>query len=88
MVEADIGGKNGLESQSLLHMDCAMEAELARLEEKIGRLAQLCITLRQENGSLRQLLLVAEQDNVRLKQKLEGAESRILAILAKIPEEA
>lgn len=64
-----------------------MEAELARLEEKVCQLAQLSTYLRAENRSLRQQMLVAEQDNLKLKQKLDGAAARLAAILAKIPEE-
>ncbi|MDR3409762.1 MAG: hypothetical protein P4L87_02270 [Formivibrio sp.] len=64
-----------------------MEAELARLEEKVCQLARLCTDLRVENRNFRQQLLVVEQENHRLKQKLEGAGARVAAILAKIPEE-
>lgn len=69
-------------------MECAMEAELVGLEEKVNRLAQLCTSLREENRALRQQMLLVEQDNLKLRNKLEGAEERIGAILAKIPEEA
>ncbi|MBS1154422.1 MAG: hypothetical protein H6R07_346 [Proteobacteria bacterium] len=64
-----------------------MEAELARLEDKVCQLARLCTHLREENRTLRQQMLVAEQDNLKLKQKLDGAGARLAAILAKIPEE-
>ncbi len=87
LADTGIPGENGLESQGLLRMECVMEAELARLEEKVSLLAQLCTGLREENRTLRQQMLLVEQDNLKLRQKLEGAESRIHAILSKIPEE-
>lgn len=65
-----------------------MEAELARLEEKVSLLARICSDLRTENQSLRQQLLEEKQDNQKLKQKVEGATERVAAILARLPEEA
>lgn len=65
-----------------------MEAELARLDEKVSLLAQLATDLRADNRTLRQRLLQAQQDNAALKLKLEGAGARITAILAKMPEDA
>lgn len=65
-----------------------MDAEFARLEEKVCRLATLCTNLREENRSLRQQMLQLEQANVQLKQKLSDAGGRVAAILAKIPEDA
>lgn len=65
-----------------------MEAELARLEEKVNQLARVCIDLRTENQSLRQQVLNERADNQRLQQKLEGAVLRTEAILAKLPEES
>lgn len=65
-----------------------MEAELARLDEKVSMLAKLATDLRAENSVLRQKMLLAQQENAKLKQKLEGAGTRISAILAKMPEDA
>ncbi len=65
-----------------------MEAELARLEEKVDLLARICTDLRTENQILRQQLLEEQQQNQKLKLKLEGATERVAAILAKLPEEA
>lgn len=65
-----------------------MDAELARLEEKVCRLAKICTDLREENRSLRQKMLLLEQSDAQLKQKLNDAGERVAAILAKIPEEA
>ena len=65
-----------------------MEAELARLDNKVTMLAQLATDLRAENTVLRQKMLQLQQDNAKLKQKLEGAGVRISAILAKMPEDA
>ena len=65
-----------------------MEAELARLEEKVNQLARVCRQLRTENQNLRQQLLETSQENLQLKQKVEGAADRLVSILAKLPEEA
>ena len=65
-----------------------MDAEFARLEEKVCRLAKFCTDLREENHSLRQQMLQLEQTNVQLQQKLNDAGGRVAAILAKMPEEA
>ena len=80
--------KNDLESTGFPQKERDMEAEFALLEEKIGRLGQFCHGLREENRALREHALALEQDNLKLRQKLEGAETRITAILTKIPEES
>lgn len=64
-----------------------MDAQLARLEEKVNILARLASDLRSDNQNLRQKLLLAQQDNSKLKQKVEIASARVAAILAKMPEE-
>lgn len=65
-----------------------MEAELARLEEKVSLLARVCTDLRSENQTLRQQVLEEKQENQKLKQKVEGATERVAAIIARLPEEA
>ncbi|SFN49212.1 hypothetical protein SAMN05660284_01623 [Formivibrio citricus] len=65
-----------------------MEAELARLEEKVNLLARVCTDLRTENQVLRQQLLEEKQEALKLKQKVEGATERVAAILARLPEDA
>ena len=64
-----------------------MDAEFARLEEKVNLLARLATELRSENQTLRQRLLQVQQDNSTLKQKVDVATARVAAILAKMPEE-
>jgi len=64
-----------------------MDAQLARLEEKVKILARLASELRSDNQDLRQNLLLVQQDNSRLKQKVDAATQRVAAILAKMPEE-
>lgn len=65
-----------------------MEAEFARLDEKVSALARFAADLRAENGVLRQQMLATQQENLKLRQKLDGAGVRIASILSKMPEDA
>jgi cell division protein ZapB len=64
-----------------------MEAEFNSLEEKIGQLVHLCVSLRSDNRALRQQVLNLEQENLLLKQKVDGAKERVAALLNHLPED-
>ena len=63
-----------------------MDAELARLEEKLTQVVQRLETLREENRELRQQLATRTDENSRIAEKLSAAKSRIEALLKQIPE--
>jgi cell division protein ZapB len=63
-----------------------MDAQLAKLEEKIRQTAQLCERLREENRGLRAQLAALQGDRKQLAEKIDGARSRLEHILKQIPE--
>jgi cell division protein ZapB len=63
-----------------------MDAELARLEEKLAQLVQRMHALRAENRELRQQLAARTDESSRLTEKLAAARTRIEALLKQIPE--
>ena len=64
-----------------------MIAELDTLEAKIRLVVERYDILRSDNLSLRQQLLSAQQENKQLHNRLDAAKSRLLALVAKIPED-
>ena len=64
-----------------------MIAELDTLEAKIRLIVERYDILRSDNLSLRQQLLSAQQENKQLHNRLDAAKSRLLALVAKIPED-
>lgn len=65
-----------------------MISEFDSLSEKVGRLAQLTQTLRQENADLRLHLTSLANDKDALARRMDEAHDRIAALLAKLPETA
>jgi cell division protein ZapB len=63
-----------------------MISEFNSLSDKVGRLALLTQTLRQENADLRLHLTSLTNDKEALQQRMDQAHRRIEAILAKLPE--
>jgi cell division protein ZapB len=63
-----------------------MDAELARLEEKLAQLVQRMHALRAENRELRQQVAARTDEASRLTEKLAAARTRIEALLKQIPE--
>jgi cell division protein ZapB len=63
-----------------------MDAELARLEEKLAQLVQRMHALRAENRELRQQVAARTDESSRLTEKLAAARTRIEALLKQIPE--
>jgi cell division protein ZapB len=65
-----------------------MISEFNSLSDKVGRLALLTQTLRQENADLRLHLTSMNNDKEALVQRMDQAYRRIEALLAKLPETA
>ena len=65
-----------------------MENELAALEERIDRLAQLVRRLRDENSGLREAHRSAQAENAALRVKVDNASTRLQKLLERLPEEA
>ena len=65
-----------------------MISEFNSLSEKVGRLAQLTQTLRQENADLRLHVTSLANDKEALLRRMEEAYGRIEALLEKLPETA
>jgi len=63
-----------------------MDAELARLEEKLAQLVQRMHALRSDNRELRQQVAARTDESSRLTEKLAAARTRIEALLKQIPE--
>lgn len=63
-----------------------MDAELARLEEKLAQLVQRMHALRAENRELRQQIAARTDEASRLTEKLAAARTRIEALLKQLPE--
>jgi cell division protein ZapB len=63
-----------------------MISEFNSLSEKVGRLAILAQTLRQENADLRLHLSSVNNDKEALAKRMEEAHRRIAALLEKLPE--
>ena len=63
-----------------------MQAEMKALEDKVAQVVRLCYQLRAENMQLRQQLAAAQNDSKRLGDKIQGAQTRLEALLEKIPE--
>lgn len=63
-----------------------MISEFNSLSEKVGRLAQLTQTLRQENADLRLHVTSLTNDKEALLRRMEEAHGRIAALLEKLPE--
>lgn len=64
-----------------------MQAEIKALEDKVAQIAKMCTHLRAENTQLRQQLAAAQNDSKRLGDKIQGAQTRLEALLERIPEE-
>jgi cell division protein ZapB len=62
-----------------------MISEFNSLSEKVGRLALLTQTLRQENADLRLHLTSLNNDKEALVQRMDEAHRRIEALLAQLP---
>jgi cell division protein ZapB len=63
-----------------------MQAEMKALEDKVAQIVQACLHLRAENMQLRQQLAAAQNDSKRLGDKIQGAQTRLEALLERIPE--
>ena len=63
-----------------------MEADIARVEEKLAHFVTLFQRLRTENNDLRQQLAVKADEGKRASEKLEQAKVRIEALIAQLPE--
>jgi cell division protein ZapB len=63
-----------------------MQAEMKALEDKVAQIVQDCLHLRAENMQLRQQLAAAQNDSKRLGDKIQGAQTRLEALLERIPE--
>jgi cell division protein ZapB len=63
-----------------------MISEFNSLSEKVGRLAQLAQTLRQENADLRLHVTSLNNDKEALARRMDEAHRRIEALLGKLPE--
>jgi cell division protein ZapB len=64
-----------------------MDADLKRLEDKIGKLISLCATLREENVQLRDDLSQAQQNSNTLKSNMLLASEKLELLLETIPSE-
>ena len=62
-----------------------MIAEFKELSDKIDRLAEMAASLRRENAQLRQANAMLSAENVAFMDRLTQAQSRVEALLAKIP---
>jgi cell division protein ZapB len=62
-----------------------MDADLKRLEDKIGKLISLCATLREENVQLRDDLSQAQQNSDTLKSNMLLASEKLEILLETIP---
>jgi cell division protein ZapB len=62
-----------------------MISEFNSLSEKVGRLATLAQTLRQENADLRLHLTSLNNDKEALSRRMDEAHRRITALLEKLP---
>ncbi len=65
-----------------------MDADLKRLEEKIGKLVSLCVTLREENIQLRDDLSQAQQNANTLKNNMLLASQKLEILLETMPADA
>jgi cell division protein ZapB len=63
-----------------------MISEFHSLSEKVGRLAALTQSLRQENADLRRHLSSLDNDKEALTKRMDEAHRRIAALLEKLPE--
>jgi len=62
-----------------------MIAEFKELSDKIDRLAEMAASLRRENAQLRQANAMLSAENVAFMDRLTQAQTRVEALLAKIP---
>ncbi len=62
-----------------------MDADLKRLEDKIGKLISLCVILREENVQLRDDLNQAQQSSNTLKSNMLLASEKLEILLETIP---
>jgi cell division protein ZapB len=63
-----------------------MEADIARVEEKLAHFVTLFQRLRTENNDLRQQLASKTDEAKRVTEKLEQAKVRIEALIVQLPE--
>ncbi len=64
-----------------------MISEFHELSQKIDRLAEMAASLRRENAQLRQRNVVLSDENAAYAARLAMAQSRVEALLDKIPAE-
>lgn len=64
-----------------------MDADLKRLEDKIGKLISLCATLREENVQLRDDLSQAQQNSNTLKSNMLLASEKLEVLLETMPSD-
>ena len=64
-----------------------MNADLKKLEDKIGKLISLCATLREENLQLRDDLSHAQQNSNTLKSNMLLASEKLEILLETIPSD-
>jgi len=65
-----------------------MNADLKSLEDKVGRLIDLCDSLRQENSQLRNEIARINQDSTKLKNNMRQASNQLEILLESLPTEA
>ncbi|WP_342117835.1 hypothetical protein [Pseudoduganella sp. OTU4001] len=62
-----------------------MIADFQELSDKIDRLAEMAHALRRENAQLRQANASLVADNLEYQRRLGEAQTRVMALLDKIP---
>lgn len=76
-----------LTHQGFSNYSVRMQAEMKALEDKVAQIVRVCRQLRSENLQLRQQLAAAQNDGKRLGEKIQGAQTRLEALLERIPED-
>jgi len=62
-----------------------MISEFEQLADKVGQLAALAQSIRQQNAELRQQMLALRTENAELVQRMLQAQQRLTVLLEKIP---
>ena len=77
---------NRLTANRLHHYSGGMISDFDLLTQKVGELAALAHALRRENAELRAHAATLIAENGALGQRMQGAQERVAALLARIPD--
>lgn len=69
-------------------MTNGLAQELDRIAERVATLAQVVVTLREENQAMRATIDQRDSENHQLRERLETARDRVETLIARMSSEA